>query len=343
MKTRNFSIVILVLITFAFQVHAEKITKRIYQSFPVNQVSKLELSNKYGHIQIDDNRKDSVVISVEIWVEGSGNRAQRLLDNIGVNISKSGSTVSAVTEFRNDFNNNNQDFSIDYIVSVPADRELAVEQKYGTVNMNNLTGKGIFDIMYGEIRAKNLLSPSLSLNLSYSKANIEETKDMALTIKYSKIGLSKGENLKIDSKYSGLTIGDCKDVSLDSKYDDYRFKTVNSMTISSMYTGYKIDQLLTSLDLTNGYGDFTASTIPSNFKSIKVSSKYASVRLGIAAGASYKLDGAVRYCDLKHPAGKLNRMKEDNSYEVHGTIGESETPKATVNIESNYGNVRLMP
>jgi len=115
------------------------------------------------------------------------------------------------------------------------------------------------------------------------------------------------------------------------------------MTISSMYTGYKIDQLHTSLDLTNGYGDFTVSTIPSNFKSIKVSSKYASVRLGIAAGASYKLDGVVKYCDLKHPDGKLNRMKEDTSYEVHGTIGESETPKATVNIESNYGNVRLMP
>ncbi len=343
MKTKNFSLVLIFLMLFAVQANAERTVKKIYKSFPVRQVSKLELSNKYGHIQMDDNRKDSVVISVEIWVEGTGNRAQKLLDNIEVNINTSGSTVSAKTEFRNNFNNNNQNFSIDYHVSVPADRELAVDQKYGTVNMNDLTGKGVFDIQYGEIRAKNLLSPSLSIDIAYSKATIEATKDLNLTIRYSKINLGKGDNLKIDSRYSGLIFGDCKDVVLDSKYDDFKFKTVNRLTANSMYTGYKIDQLLSSLVLSNGYGDFTIGAIPSTFKSLKVNSKYASVRLGIAAGTSYKLDGMVRYCNLKHPAGKLNRSKEDTSYEVHGTVGDAVSPKAVVNIESSYGNVSLIP
>jgi hypothetical protein len=84
-------------------------------------------------------------------------------------------------------------------------------------------------------------------------------------------------------------------------------------------------------------------TIPAGFKNIKVSSRYASVRLGIEPGASYKLDGNVRYCDLKHPDGKLNRMREDTTYEVHGTVGSSESPTATVTIESSYGNVGLVP
>ncbi len=343
MKTKYFSLVILLLMLFGIQANAEKTVKKIYKSYPLSQVSKLELSNKYGTIQISDIRKDSVVINVEIWVDGSSSRAQRLLDNITVNFNSSGGTASAVTEFRNEFNNNNQDFGIDFQVSVPEDRELAVEMKYGNVNMNNLTGKGVFDVKYGELRAKNLLSPTLAIDLSYSKASVEATKDLDLVINYSKINLGKGDNLKIDSKYSGLVIDDCKDVTLDSKYDDFRFKTINNMTTSSMYTGYKIDQIVSSLTLTNGYGDFTVSTIPANFKSIKVSSRYASVRLGIAQGASYKLDGAVRYCDLKHPAGKLNRDKEDNSYEVHGTIGESSSPTSVVKIESSYGNVSLMP
>jgi hypothetical protein len=343
MKTKYFSFVILLLMLFGTQANAEKTIKKIYKSFPLSQVTKLALSNKYGTIQISDIRKDSVVVNVEIWVEGSASRAQRLLDNINVNFNTSGGTVSATTEFRNEFNNNNQDFGIDYQVSVPEDRDLAVEMKYGNVNMNNLTGKGIFDVKYGELRAKNLLSPSLGVDLSYSKANIEATKDLDLSIKYSKINLGKGDNLKIDSKYSGLVIGDCKDVTLDSKYDDFRFKTINSMTTSSMYTGYKIDQIVSSLILTNGYGDFTVNTIPANFKNIRISSRYATVRLGIASGAAYKLDGAVRYCDLKHPAGKLNRDRSDNSYEVHGTIGDSESPKSVVNVESSYGNVSLMP
>lgn len=343
MKTQNFKLITLLLLLLTIQVHGERISKRIYKSFPLNQVSKLELSNKYGNIQIDDNRKDSVIIDVEVWVDGSGNRAQKLLDNITVNINSSGNTVSATTDFRDNFSNSSQDFSIDYHVSVPADRDLTVSQKYGSVNMNNLTGNGIFDIKYGEIRAKNLLSPKLNFEIAYSKAAIESTRNLNLNIRYSKFSLTKGENLFLDSRYSGLNIGDCLDVSLDSKYDDVKLKTINSLTANSMYTGYKAEKILSSLLLTNGYGDFSAGSIPSGFKSIKVSSRYATVRLGIESGASYRLDGNVKYCDLKHPEGKLNRMKEDTSYEVHGTVGESDSPKSTVSIESSYGNVSLLP
>lgn len=343
MKTDSFKLFLLVLMMFSLQAEAQKITKRIYKSFPVNKVTTLELSNKYGNIQIDDNRKDSVVINVEVWVEGSGSRAQRLLDNIDVNITSNGNTVSAATEFRNDFNNNNQEFSIDYVVSVPADRNLTVTQKYGNVNMNNLTGKGIFDIKYGELRAKNLLAPQLSMEIAYSKVNVEATKNLDLNIRYSKITLAKGENLKLDSRYSGLTIGECRDVTVESKYDDIKIKKANSLNANSMYTGYKIDQLLSSLTFTNGYGDMSIGTIPSSFNDIKVISRYATVRLGIDPGASYKLKGNVRYCDIKHPSGKLNRMREDNSYEVEGTIGNSDAPKSTVVIESSYGNVNLIP
>lgn len=343
MKTLSFKLVLFILLITVFQAQAERSIKKIYKSFPISQVNKLVLSNKYGNIQIDDNRKDSVIIQVEIWVDGTGNRAQKLLDNIGVSINSSGGTVSASTDFRNDFNNNSQEFSIDYLVSVPADRELSVSQKYGAVNMNNLSGKGSFDIKYGELRAKNLLSPQLAIDLAYSKGNIEATKDLSLTIRYSKLTLGAADNLKLDSRYSGFTIGNAKDVTVDSKYDDFKFKTINSLTVNSMYTGYKIEQVLSSIVLTNGYGDLSVSSIPATFKNIKVSSRYATIRLGIAPGASYRLDGNVRYCDIKHPNGKMNRMREDNSYEVHGTVGDSEAPKSSVTIESSYGNVVLIP
>ncbi|MEK7720471.1 MAG: DUF4097 family beta strand repeat-containing protein, partial [Bacteroidota bacterium] len=203
-------------------------------------------------------------------------------------------------------------------------------------------GKGIFDIKYGDLRARNLLSPQLSMDIAYSKANMEATKNLNLTIRYSKFNSGKGENLTVDSRYSGLVLGDCNDVNLDSKYDDFQFNTINSLTTNSMYTGYKIDKLLSTLVLNNGYGDFRIGSVAANFKSIKVSSRYASIKLGIEPGASYKLDGNVRYCDLKHPSGKLNRSKENTSYEVHGTVGGSESPKSVVTVESSYGNVSLM-
>jgi hypothetical protein len=341
MKTLNFSILLLLLLLSVFTVQAARLEKKVYRSFPINKVQTLNLDNKYGNINISENRKDSVIIDVVIWVDGTNDKARRLLDKISVNINQSGNTVSAETVFDSNFSSN-QEFSIDYNISVPADRELNVSQKYGNVRMDDLTGKGIFEIKYGELRAKNLLSSSLAMDISYSKVFVTSTKDLALSLKYSKLFLDKGNNFKLDTKYSTVEIGDGQNVVLDSKYDNIEFNSLVSLTVNSMYTGIDIEKLTKKLEVINGYGNISVGSIPAGFESIIISNKYAGIKLGIAADATYKLDGMVRYCNLTHPDGKFtNRMRENNSYEVHGVIGSSETPKSTVKVESNYGNVNL--
>ena len=145
MKALKCKLLIIIILVMSITASATRVSKHVYRSYPVGKVQKLDLNNKYGNIYIENNRTDSVVVSVDIWVEGSSDRAQRLLNNIDVTINLSGSTVVAVTNIENNMNGNNE-FSIDYHVSVPADRELAVVQKYGTVNMKDLTAKGTFEI-----------------------------------------------------------------------------------------------------------------------------------------------------------------------------------------------------
>jgi hypothetical protein len=342
MKTLKFSLLIALALILTLNVQAERTSKKVYKSYALSQVQKLDLSNKYGHIYIDDNRKDSVIIDVDIWVEGTNERARDLLDKINVSVNLSGNTVTAVTNLEN-INNNNQKFSIDYRISVPADRDLAVDQKYGTVTMKNLTGKGKFEIKYGELTAQKLLSPNLTMDIAYSKANIDESKDLDLQLRYSKLSLDKGANLKTETRYSDMNLGDIHGITTDSRYDHYKIKTVGSLKMNSMYTGTQVDKLMSKLSVENGYGNLTIEEIPASFESINVINKYAGIKLGIASDASYKLDGKVRYCELKHPDGKFtNRMRENTSYEVNGIIGKIENPKSLVTIESSYGSVNLM-
>ena len=342
MKTLKFSILFLMTLLFTLNVNAVRVSKKVYKNFPVNSVQKLDLSNKYGNIYIENNRSDSVIVSADIWVEGNSERAQRLLNCISVVINQSGSTVSAVTSIEN-MNNGNNEFSIDYHIAIPSDRDLAVIQKYGTVNMKDLTGKGSFEIKYGELNGQKLLSPDLSLDVAYSKVKIEAVKDLTLVLRYSKFKLEKGEDLKFETRYSGMNIENCNQLTVDSKYDNYNLNTLNSLIVNSMYTGFSIDQLNTKLNLVNGYGGFTIKKIPAGFESITVDNKYAGIKLGIASEASYHLNGQVRYCNIEHPEGKLNKTRENNSYEVNGTIGNSESAKSSVNINSSYGNVSLRP
>ncbi len=338
----KFSFLFILTILLSLNVIGARISKRVYKNYPADKVQKLDINNKYGNIYIENNRTDSVIVSADIWVEGSSEKAHHLLDNINVNVNLSGSTVVAVTSIEN-MNNGNNEFSIDYHISIPADRELAVIQKYGTVNMKDLTGKGNFEIKYGELNGQKLLSPNLSLDVAYSKVNIEAVKDLSLVLRYSKIKLDKGNNLKFETRYSGMSIEQCNQLDADSKYDNYAIENINTLIINSMYTGISVDKLITKLNLVNGYGGVTVKRIPSGFENITIENKYAGIKLGIASDASYRLDGKVRYSNIEHPEGKLNKSRENNSYEVNGTIGNSENSKSSVRIESSYGNVNLIP
>jgi len=342
MKTLKFKILIVMVLLISFNVSAERISKRVYKNYPVNTVKKLDINNKYGNIYIENNRTDSVIVSANIWVEGTSDKARRLLDNINVTVNLNGSTVVAVTEIENTMNGNNE-FSIDYHISIPADRELVVVQKYGNVNMKDLTAKGIFEIKYGELNGQKLLSPDLKMDIAYSKVNLEAIKDLGLVLHYSKLKLEKGNNLKAETRYSGVNIKDCNQIDADSKYDNFDIGNINAFIMNSMYTGISVNKLNLKLSLINGYGGVTVREIPAGFESITIENKYAGIKLGIAADASYKLNGKVRYSDIKHPDGKLNRMRENTSYEVTGTVGNSENPKSSVRIESNYGSVNLIP
>ena len=341
MKTFKVLFLSAIALLISLNVLAVRTTKKVYRSYALNQVQNVDVTNKYGHIYIDDNRKDSVTVSVEIWVEDNSDKARRLLDQIEVSVNLSGKSVVAVTSVENIFNNN-KEFGIDYRISVPADRDLAIDQKYGSVIMKNLTGKGKFKVRYGELTAAKLLSPDLSLEIAYSKANIEQTNDLALTLHYSKLSLDKSANLKTESRYSELNLGEMNGITTDSKYDRYNIKTIGTLKMNSMYSGIKIERLNTLLDIDNGYGNLTIDVIPAGFESINIINKYAGIKIGIASEASYALDGKVRYCDLKHPDGKLNRQRENTSYNVKGTVGKQENPKSKVNIVSNYGSVNLM-
>jgi hypothetical protein len=69
-----------------------------------------------------------------------------------------------------------------------------------------------------------------------------------------------------------------------------------------------------------------------------------SVNLGIEESASYKLDAKVSYGGLKFNEDNFrnrNRIIENNSKEVSGTVGKDESPSSSVSITASYGSVKL--
>jgi hypothetical protein len=160
--------------------------------------------------------------------------------------------------------------------------------------------------------------------------------------KYSKITVQESKALIILSKYSKLDIEEGSTLISESKYDQFYIGTIDNFVASAGYSDYDIDKVSNKVNLETKYTDVKVGSIPAGFEFIDIQNKYGSIKLGIASGASYSIDGFAKYTKIHIPeSGDVSKVEKNNEMSVKGIVGDSQGTKAKVLIETSYGSVRL--
>lgn len=319
---------------------AQETTRKFTRSWPAQDVETLRITNKYGEVKVVDTGGGDVTVDVVVSTDNLGKKAENILDDISVVFDKSGSTAMAETQFDSGFKSDGK-FSIDYTVNIPADKNLIINLKFGNAVIQKLTGKGEFDIAYGDLTANELTGFSTQLKLAYGKADIESLGDANVSLAYYKLFLGKAAVMELDSKYSGVNADEIREIRFHSKYDSFALGEVESLEGESKFTNYKIKVLSRKLRLESSYGTVRVDWIPAGFEIIDIISGYAQVSLGIDENASYQINASCDYCNINYPREKFrgNKMSENTSQQINGKVNEG--TGGEVKIKSRYGNIKL--
>jgi hypothetical protein len=322
---------------------AQEKTKEYHESWPASSVQTLSINNKFGNVNVAWKGGNDVTIDVIVTVESANERrANELLERITVSFSKTGNTVSAETHL-SESSRTNLNFSIDYEVNIPPDKNLNITNKYGNTFVNELNASGMFDIQYGNFNANKLNTPSsgkLNLNLAYGKGGIENANDISVTVKYSTINFGQLSDLDLNSKYNVINLDKANSVVTDSKYDTFNFGELGSLSANTKYTRIQIEKLSESLKVDAGYGGIKVDKVDSGFGFISITNSYGQISLGLG-NASYSLDASCDYCGISYPESNFtgDRISENHSRKVKGKVGDG--GGGTVFVESRYGQIKL--
>lgn len=336
-------------------VSAEEVSKEYHKEYKAGANTALGISNKYGDIVIQSWNQNDVVIDVKVTVNyPSKEKAERYLGLINVEFAETADQITAKTVIDEDFNfsgwsSSSRNFSIDYTIKMPVAMALALSNRYGDTDINELTGALDLEIKYGDLTAGKLLrgnvKPLNKLNLAYGKATIGEAGWFDLYLRYvGMFEVTKSQALLLDSRYSKLNLGSTSSVVGESKYDNIRIDNINNLDAEIGYTNIKIGELSKKLNYSGSYGSFTVERIPAGFESIAVDTRYMGVKLGIDDGASYRLEAKVSYGGINYNQANFNnerRIDQNTSKEVSGVMGTNGSPSATVNVKASYGTVSL--
>ncbi|MGD9558333.1 MAG: hypothetical protein AB7V25_15010 [Mangrovibacterium sp.] len=341
----KFNLLLLFCLLVPFLAHAADYDKKIHRDFPESQISALNITNKFGTIEIRDSGGNLVTVDATVTVrDANESRAQALLNKINIEIGKNGSVLEVTTVIEENFNTKGN-FSIDYKINIPKNKDLTVNNKFGNLVMADLGGKGNFTIAYGNLTAGSLNPPAdapVWLDLSYGKADIGSASRMNGLIKYSKLFMESGGTMELETKYSGLNIRKMENMKLESKYDGVDIGEAGAITANSKYTNYGLEKLNHSLSLQTGYGSVRIDQVSPGFSTIRITNSYGGITIGLGT-QDYQLDAECEYCDIKYPADRFkgNRARENQSVRVNGQIGGT-TPGKQVMIRSRYGGINLL-
>jgi hypothetical protein len=333
----------------------EGVIKKFHQEYNVNKDTKLEIQNKYGNIDVKNWDQDKVTIDVKITVQHPDKqKAAKLLEYINISFEQTGNDIKAITSIDEKFNHSNwfnfggesREFSIDYTVMLPSNLDVNLNDRYGDIYIDELTGPVQVYLKYGNMKANKIVrgnsEPLNLISLAYSHAAIEESNWLKIDMKYSKLNMGNSKALVVVSRYSKLRVDDCSSIVADAKYDEYRIGKLANFVCESAYSDMEFDEITKKISLTSRYGDFKVASVPEGFEEIKVNSNYGGIRIHINSAASYNIDGSAKYAHIEVPSeGKLNRIEENTSMSISGLVGRDSNTKSKVTIETAYGSVNL--
>jgi len=287
--------------------------KEFKKDFQVNSNTQLEISNKYGNVDIKDWNNESVAIEVTIKVRTSNKeQAEKIFSYINIVLKQEENVIKAITEFSDNFSDafkglshDEKGLEINYSVFMPKNIPLKLVNKYGSVFINELTSTSTIDIKYGKLTANKILhdsqQPLTQILLGYSNATIQECMWLKIDIKYSKIQISQSKAIVVVSKYSKVYIDNGSSIVSESKYDTYELGSFNNIVATAGYTHFEIKKITNKIYFDTKYTDVIINQVPAGFESIRINNSYGSYKIGISPDASYIIDGYAKYCKIYYP------------------------------------------
>ena len=323
--------------------------KTMSKEFKVSKDATLNVSNKYGNIDIVTWDGNNIEVIVKITTNGDDeDKVKKRLEEITVEFNANSSNVSAKTMIDKaattwNFwgNKNNVTMEINYLIKMPITNNVNLSNDYGGINLNKLEGKATINCDYGKINIGELLNASNSINIDYTNnSTISYMKNGTVNADYSTLRIEKAGNIELNADYSQISFGKVERLNYSCDYGSLKIGNAENMVGTSDYMNLTIDKLLESGTFNLDYGSLKVQELGQHLKKLNIQSSYTHVKLGLHPNASFDITAALSYTGFKRGAGfTFNKEIEKSTSKYYEGYYNSPNSGKQISIKSSYGSI----
>lgn len=312
---------LLSLISFSVQAQFTE-TREFVKRFKIQADTRIDITNKYGKIELNTWNKDSVVIRFKMEInEKKPDKLAKTLDNLDFDITNSqyylivktqidnnrSQLESELLKFKETILQTNGSIRIDLMVWLPDNRELRLENKFGDIIMGDYQGETEMILSNGKLKCGDLSKRSV-LNLSFADATINNLPNARISCNYSDIEIRNTGKLKLESKSSTIEILNSSDLNIDSRRDKFSIRIADKIDASGNFSKFSISELKGMATMRLSYGSLDLDKVQALFSHIYIEAKSTDLNLYFTPEAKFNFQITETKTDLK-----LGReLKEEN-------------------------------
>ncbi len=235
-------------------------TKTYSKSYPLSSNELVTLDNQFGEMKINTWDKNEIKVDVNIEARANTDElAQKIMDNIYIQDSKTGSGVSFLTKMKNQKNNWNHDgkkdykemgMKIDYVVYMPSGNPLNATNQFGPMIIPDFRGPVNLTSKFGSLTAGKL-SNVKQVNMEFGEARIESVTGGKIILKFGK-GDIRQVNGNVETR---IEFCDKVRLNVDNNSKDLNVRS----SYSNLYLNTAAN-LSSSIDIKTSFGEFTNKT-----------------------------------------------------------------------------------
>ncbi|MBR5956851.1 MAG: hypothetical protein IKZ99_00645 [Salinivirgaceae bacterium] len=308
-------------------------------AYAVDNNTTFELVNRYGDVNIENIKSDSLIIDVEIKVRAKNtDECNKKLAKISIVPTVAGGQIKVQTEVDGSVD----DYTVNYTVKMPAYLNLNLFNKYGNVVADKLLGKSNLKVNYGTLKLNKLHDQTggfPTIELSYSSSStIEEIELGGINMSYSDVNVGSGKSVAVAGKYSNITVGDALSLAIEAAYGNVKIEKVAKLDLNARYTNVEVPEVSDYALIVLSYGDLRSIGLAPGCRGVDVETKYANTKIDASRlkKGDYQLDLNTQYGSINAPHSKLV-IKGTSSY---NDTGDSNA-HTKIKVTSKYGDIKI--
>jgi hypothetical protein len=366
--TCSATIFLLFISSFAYATIDDKeFDKQIKKSFSVGNTPTLEVTNKFGAINIHQGKSGEISIVVDIKVDAKNQEAaDNILNEIQIDFSSSSNSVSAETEVGHInsssgwfgwMKNESISYTVDYDIYVPEATQLELDNAHGDIDIKTDINQCEIELIFGNLTAKNI-SNNIDLELAHGDARLGNFANGTVEISFSSfecgtinnldiesqhsdVKIEKANRLISDSSFDGYMIQEIKKLENDGQHDNFNIGSIEELIMEAEFSDLDVEMVHHKTNLDFEHGSIHLKKLGQQFTLGSISSEFSPITISSNVNLDIIIEGT--FLDMKLPKNfsSSKMIKEDFDTYIEGKLNVGSISTGKLNLEIDNSNLKI--